>query len=1233
MKGNRILSAVLVIVLAISSIIAAFPLTALASETPSVTDFYVMDPADDDKTPEQKKEIVKRYKTQIYDNVYAMFDDDYLEGYLDYFTYGDYSLYINRYTGVIYYKNNITNQIIASNPANPGDSESNIPAEVLSQISLVYALRSTPEADVQEDSYKRISDGSFITIHYDANTFTVEYNLGEPEFIKKTPGAMLSDDFEEYIIKPLFEGLEALLVKHLGEFPDLSALPNSDSKKQSLKISDAYGYLNSFNAYETDKAALMNYDGFRSAQIKKVLTAYENYTSKVLTGSKNKAKRNEISEFISAINEIFANYTDYNVNVLKELFPYEDPDATDAERQEWKEDYDKYLSLWYESIPAMQTLGLNAFAIDKTTEQTELVTKHRLIGNVINQYLPGMTEEKARELEARAGYETALSTIPAFRCSIVYTLNDDGTLSVEIPSESIIYNDADFIVKSITPLQYFGYGDTKNDGYVFYPDGSGTIVEFSDFRISETNNDRGNVNIVSNVYGSDYCYSNILAKHREQVTMPVYGMVNTIISTDITKGEYDEYSDVKYFVTDADSFVNGFFAIIEEGSSLATMSAESEFGTHTYISAYASFAPRAYEKYDLSAAHSQLAGKTHYMVANRTFEGSFKTKYFMLTDPAVAEEKELTSFYPTTYIGMAACYKQYLVGNGLITKVTTSATELPLYIETLGSMDVLQKILTFPVSVSTPLTSFEDVQTMYDDFSEKGIKNVNFKLTGFANGGMYYTYPARVWWENSLGGDNGYKSLLSSSAAQAGDTDPNTNFGIFPDFDFQFINNTAIFDGVNNNSHASKMLDNRYASKQSYNSITGKYDSLFAILVRSDVIGELYENFNKDYSKFGNKNLSVSTLGSILNSTMDNDKNKDNFIDREQSMNDVMAVLDTMANTSEYSLMTDIGNIYAIKYVDHIVNAPIDSSHLNCTSYTVPFLGMVLHGYVNYAGTPVNYTGSVDYNILRSIENGASLYYILCMQNTSYLKEDDQLSEYYGVDYENWFEEIVEHYNKLNSAIGNLQNYDIIDHKAIIAERIINSADAVINNKNLVKEYVEAVDKAVADIVSKKLNEWAADFDANLGKAIHVSIDKDALANDAIDRFNFETVTELNSYGFDELINAVIDKYNAEYPLAAATDTVPLLASDVVYVSRYNYVTDSVANAEDYVQTDFTCDNGNVVIVTYKDAASGKTVKFILNYNGFAVDVKLDNSIDSSIEEGKIVTRTISKCGFIKIEN
>ena len=60
--------------------------------------------------------------------------------------------------------------------------------------------------------------------------------------------------------------------------------------------------------------------------------------------------------------------------------------------------------------------------------------------------------------------------------------------------------------------------------------------------------------------------------------------------------------------------------------------------------------------------------------------------------------------------------------------------------------------------------------------------------------------------------------------------------------------------------------------------------------------------------------------------------------------------------------------------------------------------------------------GDIDEMILRSIENGASLYFTLSYQNTNRLKESFSNSKYYSVNYEIWKDDVVEYYTKLNDA-------------------------------------------------------------------------------------------------------------------------------------------------------------------------------------------------------------------------
>jgi len=82
---------------------------------------------------------------------------------------------------------------------------------------------------------------------------------------------------------------------------------------------------------------------------------------------------------------------------------------------------------------------------------------------------------------------------------------------------------------------------------------------------------------------------------------------------------------------------------------------------------------------------------------------------------------------------------------------------IPLYLETFGSIKTTEKVLSFPVTVDTPLTTFDDIEAIYGELSEKGISNINFRLTGSYNGGLDNTYPAKLSWVKELGGKSGFE--------------------------------------------------------------------------------------------------------------------------------------------------------------------------------------------------------------------------------------------------------------------------------------------------------------------------------------------------------------------------------------------------------------------------------------------------------------------------------------------
>jgi hypothetical protein len=257
------------------------------------------------------------------------------------------------------------------------------------------------------------------------------------------------------------------------------------------------------------------------------------------------------------------------------------------------------------------------------------------------------------------------------------------------------------------------------------------------------------------------------------------------------------------------------------------------------------------------------------------------------------------------------------------------------------------------------------------------------------------------------------------------------------------------------------------------------------------------------------------------------------------------------------------------------------------------------------------------------------------MENTNYLKEDLLLSQYYGVDYNNLFEKIVAQYKVLNDAIGDLQLYTIADHKNIIAERIIDSDEMDLNYKNHMNEFASVLDSKISSVIDLKIKSMRDTGKAGRGLVFDVSAETlDAILGVAAERVNLSASELKDEFGFDKVIASVVEKYKAQYN--KGSEQVTISAEDMVnYRSAYSYVTDSVATDENYVYTDFTCDNGNVVMVTYEKEVNGKTdtVVFLLNYNIFSVKIKVDETIHENFaayadEEGYI---TIDKYDFVKI--
>ncbi len=649
----------------------------------------------------------------------------------------------------------------------------------------------------------------------------------------------------------------------------------------------------------------------------------------------------------------------------------------------------------------------------------------------IETYIKGETKytyDDLNEDHSITNYQGSDAAPPLFRFGIEYTLADDGSLSVRLAANSLRYDEDNYKLNSISILPYFGASNNGFEGYTFIPDGSGALIE---------NNKLVSYNLQGKVYGIDNAYHQIIGQNQQVMRLPVFGVTQyttPIGELDESKlyvvpeGTPDVLEDGSLNVNFANGMSNipvpgnnfGYLAVIEEGESLARIYSTHGGPTWSYSSVYTEFTPRASDTYDLKNTLSVSGGTSYTVDSKRKYTGSYSLRYYMLSDDEKAANAGLgkDEYYEVSYNGMAKAYQDYLVATGTIQKLTDAdvSEDLPLYIESLGAMDTEGSILGVPINEKTPLTTFEDLKTMYEELSKNGINNVNFRLVGFINGGLRSTYPCKIKFVKQLGGDKGFTDFLAYAEEKG--------IGVYPDFDFSYVLKTSSFDGINLRKQATRTIDDRYTTKREYDPAWQMFMKSGKIVVSPASLPELFDKFTEAYSKYGAKNVSVGTLGSDLNSDFD----RDDPYDRNDSQQYVASVLKQLDEGYE-NVMIDGGNAFAIKYADHILNISFDSSRFAKASYSVPFMSMVLHGYVQYAGTPTNMASDSGYELLKIIENGANPYYMLSYQNLTKLKEaNSAYSKYYSVSFQIWLEDLIENYNKINDELGSLQTETIERH-------------------------------------------------------------------------------------------------------------------------------------------------------------------------------------------------------------
>lgn len=590
----------------------------------------------------------------------------------------------------------------------------------------------------------------------------------------------------------------------------------------------------------------------------------------------------------------------------------------------------------------------------------------------MNQYFEqaGFTEELyMREME-NSGVEGAIPI--SFVVPLEYRLQGDA-VDVSIPLSAVEEYGGGAIYR-IQLLRYFGAAGIDEEGYLLVPNGSGSLIHF--------NNGKESADVYSEyVYGIDPLAAEYTVRENtENVKMALYGI-------------FREKS--------------GIFATIEDGASFAIIGAGVSGKVTEYNNVYQTFVIRGNDRLSMFGTTGNEADIP--IVEKNHFDANLTVRYTMLT-----EENN-------GYAGAANYYRNRLVKEGVLTAKAADTEDIKFYYDTLGGVLKTQFVLGVPYEGMYSMTSFDQAEEIYNDLKASGITNQVMNFQGWMNRGYYHDVVDKIRVPHKLGGKSGLEDLSALMAADGND--------FYGDVAFQKV--TYVSKRYSEGNETSRYYGGGYIAEfglvnpATLRQTSGLgYEENHFNLISPKFIVRYVNKFTNKITKYDINGISLRDLGDELHS----DKKRTNVIDREASLDVVDASLSQIEGTGKKIMLND-ANDYAFGYADDIINVPLTTNDYYIIDEAVPFYEMLIHGYIDYAGSAINLSDTYDRTdiVLNLVETGASPHFMFSYENSSDIKQTG-LNRFYSTTYTSWKDDAIAIYTEVNAALKYVQNAAITDH-------------------------------------------------------------------------------------------------------------------------------------------------------------------------------------------------------------
>lgn len=585
----------------------------------------------------------------------------------------------------------------------------------------------------------------------------------------------------------------------------------------------------------------------------------------------------------------------------------------------------------------------------------------------------GYTEEDLAHDNEENGIAGGAADRPHFTVPVEYRLDGDS-LVVRVLGSRIEESEG-YKIRQLELLPFFGAAGTDEQGYMLVPDGSGSLIYLNNGKNREEA-------YAQRIYGED---QNNNSRRRGQVAeaarLPVFGLKS---------GDH------------------AWFAVVEQGDGIASVNADVSGRMNNWNYVYASFRFRGEDTLELYKGNEV---EEIQLLTEARFTGDVQVRYrFLSGDDA-------------DYSGMARLYRESLVRDGVL-KPREAEGDLPFYLDVLGAVDKRKSFLGVPYKGLVPMTTFEEAGVIARRLQEGGVSNLQMRYLGWFNGGLNHKIPDAVKAVGALGGQSGLQRL-AGQLREAGGT-------LYPDVAFQHVfRDDWHFSPA---ADAARFITRETARLAPYHRALNRMDDDLGpyYLLSPAKLPYFVDRFIAGFGRFGIDAVSLRDLGDRLHA----DYRVNRLIFRETAKRIVAEQLGKLEERFG-NVMIAGGNAYALRYADHLVNVPMSSSGFSITDEEIPFYQMVVHGYLDYGGPPINLHDEQDvqWHLLRAVEYGAAPHFLWSYESSSELKFTPY-DHLFSTAYTAWIDEAIDMYRRVNEALAGLRSRPM-------AERIVHEPGVV----------------------------------------------------------------------------------------------------------------------------------------------------------------------------------------------